>query len=118
MNHAWWIVLLSGAGTFLLRWLPLRQALRASRAAPSGRQSAPARLLQALLAGVGAAAIGALLVVSLWGVTALPAWHAERIIACVLALAVVALLHRWLRTIAIPTLVGALVYGALTHWLA
>lgn len=117
MSHAWWIVLLSGAGTFLLRWLPLRQALRASRAASPSRQSTSARLLQALLAGVGAAAIGALLVVSLWGVMALPAWHAGRMIACAAALTVVAVLHRWVRTTAVPTLAGALVYGALTHWL-
>ena len=103
------IVLLCGVGTFLLRWIPLWRTRRHSGArAPSGK-------VQSLLAGVGPAAIAALLVVSLWGSVAIELrW--QRALATALALGCIALARRLLGGgIAAPTLIGAAVYGLLMH---
>lgn len=105
------IVVLCGAGTFLLRLLPIWQARRRPRAsAASGR-------LRAFLQGIGPAAITALLVVSLW-----PALKSNeptlRAMITVLALAIIYAIKRWRGGIAGPTLAGAFVYGILMHLLA
>ncbi|RMX08637.1 branched-chain amino acid transport [Corticibacter populi] len=118
MSRIEWIILLSGVGTFALRWLPLRQARRRLRrpladAAPSA--------LQRLLAGIGPAAIAALLMVSLLSLpaTAGPAQGlpGRQIIAAALALLLVWLLRLRVKGIAMPTLAGALAYGLLLQWL-
>ncbi len=59
------------------------------------------------------AAIAALLVVSLWGVVS-PNVEADRIVAAILALVAIVFTRRLFdRGFAIPTLIGAAVYGAL-----
>lgn len=112
MTQVWLIVLLSGLGTFALRWLPLWRA----RCQPG--EALASHRMRRWLSGVGPAAIVALLVVSLWGgLQADPRWG--RILATVLALAVVAIVHRLRRGgVALPTLLGALVYGLMVALLA
>lgn len=108
--NSWLIVILAGLGTFLLRYLPLRKV--AQRPASSKPRSARS---QAFLQAIGPAAITSLLVVSLW-----PLWTeppASRALAIVLALASIVITRRFTRDIAIPTLVGATVYGVLVAWL-
>lgn len=104
------IVALCGAGTFLLRLLPIWQTRRRPRtSATSGR-------LHAFLQGIGPAAITALLVVSLW--PALKSSEpAVQTMVTVMALAVIYAIKRWRGGIAGPTLAGALVYGFLIHLL-
>jgi len=105
------IIMLCGVGTFLLRWLPF---FRARRSAQSGRGSEIAR---AWLSGVGPAAVAALLVISLIdSIGGQP--DAHRLLTVCVALACVAFVHRVaLGGIALPTLSGALVYGALSQFL-
>lgn len=111
-----WIVLLSGLGTFALRWLPWRQARRrADRRV--GRPHAAGWVERALV-GVGPAAITALLLVSLWGLVQgaeAPAW--SPVLAAVGGLATVALVRRIVGGMAWPTLLGALAYGGVVQWL-
>lgn len=104
-----WIILLCGVGTFLLRWLPL---WRARHHAQTGRATL---LLQKLLVGVGPAAIAALFVVSAWGLLA-DDIRPGKVMMVVLALACTAA-TRWACRggVAVPTLVGALAYGVLAY---
>lgn len=106
-----WMIALCGAGTYLLRWLPLWRA-RNQRMEKSGAEG-----VQRWLAGVGPAAIAALLVVALWGVLDADA-PAGRVLSAVAALACV-WGARWLRGggVAIPTLSGAVAFGLLSYWL-
>ncbi len=110
MHEALLIILLSGVGTFLLRWLPLRQLRRTSAA----RRVSPR--LGRFLQGIGPAAMAALLVVALWPVTSAGASGAQRL-AVVLALAVLYGFRRLTGGIAGPTLASAIIYGATIHWL-
>lgn len=110
MRGMLWIVALCGVGTFLLRWLPL---WRARHRRQSGQANAT---LQKWLEGVGPAAIAALLVVSVWGeiVTDI---RAGRIAMVVLALGCIAAARWFCRGgIVVPTLAGAVAYGALSHF--
>ncbi len=108
MSELTLIILLSGVGTFLLRFLPIWQARRKSRTATtSGR-------LRAFLQGIGPAAMTALLVVSLWPMVR-GSDHAGQALITLAALAVIFATKRWLSGIALPTLTGALSYGLLMH---
>lgn len=110
MSRMLWILWLCGAATFLLRWLPLWQARRQGR-----RVRAASPLVQRWLAGVGPAAIAALLAVSvagLLGADPVPG----RMVCVALALAVICLARRAGGGIALPTLAGALAYGLLAHF--
>lgn len=121
MNTVLWIIGLSAAGTFALRWLPLRQALRPRPAQPPSSAPQPLRrLLQSLLAGVGPAAITALLVVSLWGLAGSGAGASPSVaalMAITAGLCALLLTRRWVKGIAAPTLAGACVYGLCMQWL-
>lgn len=115
-GEAWMVVLLSGLGTFALRWLPWRQARRQA-VRHLGHPRAAGWIRQAL-AGVGPAAVAALLLVSLWGLVqgaAAPAW--PPVLATLGGLATVALVRRVIGGMAWPTLLGALCYGGLMQWL-
>ena len=110
MSEVIWIILLCGAGTFLQRWLPF---FRARRRAQSGRGSESMRLW---LSGVGPAAVAALLVISVIGILGAQP-NAPRMLTVFAALACVAVVHRLAGGgIALPTLSGAIVYGALTQF--
>jgi branched-subunit amino acid transport protein AzlD len=103
-----WVIALSGAGTLLIRWLPM-----AWQARSGGRDRVNPRLRRCLDA-VGPSAIIALLVVSFWGMVApQPSVHAVLPILC--GLAGVALGKKILGSIAWGTLGGVLAYG-LTLW--
>lgn len=109
MSEMIWTVALCGLCTFLLRWFPF---FRSRQGAQSLNASSA---LNVWLRGVGPAAISALLVVSLIGVqSAEPIdLHVFRI---GVALVCVAVVHRIARGgISLPTLSGALVYGALSQ---
>lgn len=108
MSELTLIIILSGAGTFLLRFLPIWQARRRSKApATSGR-------FRAFLQGIGPAAMTALLVVSIWPLVQ-GNEHAGQTLATFVALAVIWLVKHWFSGIALPTLAGALSYGVLMH---
>lgn len=111
MSEVILIILLSGVGTFLLRFLPIWQARRKA----AGTASTSARL-RAFLQGVGPAAMTALLVVSLWPMLQANT-HAAQSLVTLIALTVITLTKRWLSGIALPTLTGALTYGFLMHLL-
>lgn len=111
MKDMVWMIALSGAGTFLLRWLPLWRA-RNRRTAQAGAEG-----VQRWLAGVGPGAIAALLIVAIVGVLEVDARVgkvscAAGALACVWGV-------RWLRGggVAVPTLSGAVVFGLLSWWL-
>lgn len=109
MSGTLWIIALCGAGTFLLRWLPLWRARRHRHTGGAGVT------LQKWLEGVGPAAIAALLVVSIWELIAEEA-RAGRVAMVVLALVCTAVARRLCRGgIAVPTLAGALAYGLLSY---
>ncbi len=115
MAHAdlWWVILVCGAGTFLLRLLPMRWLQRSQQ---GGRTLSP-RLMGALQA-LGPAAIGALLVAALWPQWSWgePFWQLARLL---LAIAAILLARRLAGGIAMPTLVGVLAFGLLSwYWLA
>lgn len=104
------IVLLCGLGTFLLRFFPIWKAQRNQQShQASGR-------VQRFLRGIGPAAITALLVVSLLPIFTATGPSANKF-APVAGLVSIYLTKRWLGGIAGPTLAGAVVYGALSHWL-
>lgn len=106
MSQSLWILLLCGAGTFLLRWLPLWHARLRGRAAGT-----PGRVPR-WLAGIGPAAVAALFAVSAGGLLAGDV-SPRRVAALALALAAIGIAHRVRGGIVLPTLVGALVYGLL-----
>ena len=86
MQHAdslWWVILLCGAGTFLLRLLPMRWMQRSQQ----GGQTPPPRLMGALQA-LGPAAIGALLVAALWPHWSWgePLWQVARLLLAISAM--------------------------------
>ncbi|MBB5214083.1 AzlD domain-containing protein [Parapusillimonas granuli] len=98
-----WVVALSGAGTLLVRWLPMVWQHR-----NAGRRPNP-RLRRALDA-IGPSAIVALLAASFWGMAA-PQPSAAAVLPILCGLAGVALGKRALRSIAWATLSGVLAYG-------
>ncbi|XOZ32772.1 AzlD domain-containing protein [Halomonadaceae bacterium KBTZ08] len=100
------VVLLAGAMTFLLRWLPFRFQ-------GSDRKPLPI-VAQKCLRAIGPAAITALLTVSLLPMVATAPFGRKGLAACV-ALLCMALAKRSLGGVAIPTLLGALVFGALHY---
>lgn len=108
MSELTLIVILSGIGTFLLRFLPIWQSRRKPRSARSGTR------LQAFLQGIGPAAMTALLTVSIWPLIR-PEEPAGQAVITIIALAVIFLTKRRFSGIALPTLAGALTYGALMH---
>lgn len=103
------IVLLCGAGTFLLRFLPMWQTRR-----KSGTSVLPGRLHH-LLQGIGPAAITALLVVSLWP-SFVTNYHLDTALGTGLALLSILVIKRLSGGIAAPTLAGAIIYGLFMHW--
>lgn len=115
-SSAIWVVLLSGLGTFALRWLPWHQARR--RASRQTGLPRAAGWFEQALAGVGPAAVTALLLVSLWSLVQGakgPVW--PPVLAVVGGLLAVALVRRIVGGMAWPTLLGALAYGGLMQWL-
>lgn len=111
MSELLLIIVLSGAGTFLLRFLPIWRARRG----PGTRSASPR--LRAFLQGIGPAAMTALLVVSLWPMVR-GNDHAAQGLITVAALTTIYLTKRWLGGIAFPTLLGAVCYGLLMHWIS
>lgn len=110
MSRMLWILLLCGAATFLLRWLPLWQARRRGRTA---RAASP--LVQRWLAGVGPAAIAALLAVSISGLLGAEP-ELGRMASIALALVVICVARMAAGGIALPTLAGALAYALLAYF--
>ena len=114
MSTTSWIVLLSGLGTFALRWLPWRRAMRPMQPGVRWRGQ---HLLQRALGGVGPAAVAALLLVSLWGLVEVQDTAWRPLLAGLGGLLVVAGVRRLLGGMAWPTLLGALCYGGLMQLL-
>ena len=108
MSHLDLIVLLCGAGTFLLRFLPLWQARRKPGVADSSKP------LHCLFQGIGPAAITALLVVSLWS-TQVTNFHLTSAFGTCLALLAIVAIKRLVGGITVPTLAGAIIYGLFMH---
>lgn len=106
MSEPLWILLLCGAGTFVLRWLPLWHARHRGRSADTPRR------VPRWLAGVGPAAVAALFAVSAAGMLAGDA-RLRRVVAMAVALSAIAIAHRVRGGIALPTLAGTLAYGLL-----
>jgi len=94
-------ILLAGVATFLLRWLPLRQNPGKHRTLPEAATR--------ILAGIGPAAITALLTLSLAGLVSFP--PDRRALAVATALVFIVICKRVTGGIVVPTLAGALVYG-------
>lgn len=110
MSHTDWIAVTCGLATFLLRLVPLWQARRQT----SDDAGLAAR--QRRLAGIGLAAITALLAISLWTPLAQdPRWTCAA--AEAIALLVVFVVKHSQGGIAVPTLAGALAYGVVSQWL-
>lgn len=103
-----WMVLLCGAGTFVLRWLPLWQARR------QGRSVRATRWVQRWLGGVGPSAIAALLAVSVAGLQA-DGLQAGRMASMAGAFGVIGMVRLAGGGIALSTLAGALAYGLMAH---
>ncbi|HEY9571956.1 MAG TPA: hypothetical protein VIR76_02405 [Pusillimonas sp.] len=106
MNGAdlFWIIALSGAGTLLIRLLPMTWQDKGIKKA-AGRAG-----LRRMLDAIGPAAIVALLVAALWGMAA-PAVSVQTVTPIVAGLAGVLLGKKYLQTIAWATLAGVLAYG-------
>ncbi|MBF6616263.1 AzlD domain-containing protein [Pollutimonas thiosulfatoxidans] len=100
-----WIIALSAAGTFLIRYLPM---LWQDRAAHKARGHGT---LRRALDAVGPAAIVALLVASFWSMVA-PDPSPHSIVPLLVGLLGVAAGKRVLGSIAWATLAGVLAYGA------
>ena len=102
-----WVVLASGLGTLALRLWPMlwHQKSGANHLRPGLRHA---------LAALGPAAIGALIVASLWPQLAVaqPLLPGLRLLA---ALAAIALTRKLAGGVAVPTLAGVLVFGALQY---
>ncbi|WP_353147930.1 AzlD domain-containing protein [Pollutimonas bauzanensis] len=103
-----WVIALSGAGTFLIRLLPMLWQEKGVKSAWSRGG------LRNALDAIGPSAIVALLVVSFWGMLA-PSPSLHNGLPIVIGLAGVVLGKRLLGTIAWATLSGVLAYG-LTLW--
>lgn len=99
-----WIIALSGAGTFLIRLLPMLWQEKGVKSAWSRGG------LRNALDAIGPSAIVALLVVSFWGMVA-PQPSTQSILPIVIGLLGVALGKRLLGSIAWATLCGVLAYG-------
>jgi branched-subunit amino acid transport protein len=99
-----WVIALGGAGTLLIRLLPMIwQEKGIRKAAATGR-------LRRALDAIGPSAIVALLAVSFWGMIA-PQASVQAVLPVVAGLAGVWLGKKLLRTIAWATLAGVLAYG-------
>ncbi|MBP6019811.1 MAG: AzlD domain-containing protein [Burkholderiaceae bacterium] len=103
------IVILCGAGTFLLRFLPIWQNRR------KVKSSTTSGAMQRFLQGIGPAAISALLAISLWSIVK-DGQGIAPIVAAGLALLSIFLVKQKLGGIGGPTLAGAVVYGLLMHF--
>jgi len=110
------VVIACGIGTFLLRFLPIWRARRRVHAPHARRPSHDHNRMQRFFAGIGPAALTALLIVSLWPFFR-DVSHAPRWMSASIALVVIVAAKRLTRGLAVPTLLGAAVYGALMHWL-
>jgi len=131
------VVIACGVGTFLLRFLPIWRARNRARSRRPSRSplelnharrvawmAIPLRrslrgvkdFQRKFFAGIGPAALTALLLVSLWPFFR-DVSHAPRLISAAVALIVVVVVKRLTRSLAAPTLVGAAVYGVLMHYL-
>ena len=109
-SDLWWVVLLCGAGTFLIRLWPMRWH--------QGRgDEAMQPWLRGALQALGPAAIGSLLVASLWSQWqwGQPVWQLARVLLGLLA---IVLARRVAGGVALPTLAGILAYGGLSYALA
>ncbi|TEA77764.1 hypothetical protein ERE07_13665 [Allopusillimonas ginsengisoli] len=103
------MIVVCGAGTFLIRWLPMIWHTRgAGRAAQAG-------VWRRALDAIGPSAIVALLTVSLWGLVDIQALVSSAA-PVLLGLLGVVLGHRYLHGIAWATLAGVLAYG-ISVWL-
>jgi len=112
------VVIACGAGTFLLRWLPIWHLRRRQTVPDAGQTARHGRArVQRFLAGIGPAALSALLLVSVWPFFR-DASQPPRLFAAAAALIVVYVGKRLTRSVAGSTLAGALTYGALMHWWA
>lgn len=109
VNSLWWVILLCGAGTFLLRLLPMRWQQR------NGDADLQPRLRGALQA-LGPAAIGALLVVSLWPQLQAGLTSPLPVLRLTAGVAAILLTRKVAGGVAIPTLAGVLAYG-ICAWL-
>ena len=99
-----WTIAVCAAGTFLLRLIPI--TLYGQRDALTGDGGVTRRFLQA----IGPAAIAALLVVSLWPTVADA--NMTGVAGTGAGVAVVVMAKRLAGGLALPTLLGAAVYGA------
>ena len=106
-SHVFWIALACAVGTFGTRLWPMLWHSK------GGANSLSPGLRRAL-AALGPAAIGALIVSSLWPQVAVaqPALPALRI---ALAIAAILLARKWVGSTALPTLAGVLVFGLLQY---
>jgi len=144
------VVIACGAGTFLLRFLPIWRMRRRARAPDldADAQSIQARnqtqvrhgcscvqrffvalsatplgplfrgvkqFQRNFFAGIGPSALTALLLVSLWPFFR-DGGHVPRLVSATVALIVLYVAKRMTRGLAVPTLLGAAVYGMLIHW--
>lgn len=100
-------ILWCALGTFLLRWLPMRQMRRRVR------EEECSDALQRWLAGIGPAAIAALWIVSTAGLL-MPEGASAQGVRIAAALVGTAAVRRLCRGgVTLPTLCGAVLYGAL-----
>jgi branched-subunit amino acid transport protein len=100
-----WVVVLAGAGTFLIRFLPLHwQAKSGAKVLSKGR-------LRKALEAVGPSAVVSLLIASLWAMVDMSTFALDGA-PVVAGLAGVLAGKRYLRNIAWATLGGVLAYGA------
>lgn len=106
-SHVFWVALACAVCTLATRLWPMYWHSKggAERLSPTLRRA---------LAGLGPAAIGALIVASLWSQVAVaqPWLPALRIFT---ALAVIVIVRKWAGGTAWPTLAGVLVFGALQY---
>lgn len=98
-----WVAIVCGIVTFLLRLVPMW--------ARGHDKKESARATQGFLNAIGPAAITALLIVSLWP-GADKALHLPTLSAVIVGLATVMGAKRVFGGIALPTLLGAIAYGA------
>ncbi|NYT60900.1 AzlD domain-containing protein [Alcaligenaceae bacterium] len=106
-----WVIALSGAGTFLIRLLPMLWQEKGVKSAWSRGG------LRNALDAIGPAAIVALLVVSFWGMVASQP-SVQNMLPIIVGLLGVVLGKRLLGSIAWATLSGVLAYGVVVWVLA